>query len=127
MSNRPLVSMMRGGMRDFHVGAGRTDRTDRTDRDTGLVRFGGERHDRVAAHYTFSVHTKQEDKHDYSKKENRETKSKKRSKMGKEDGGSTTGDNSSSDEEGKKKKTTRSYKKGEDADKDKTGSKIGPE
>jgi hypothetical protein len=117
MSNRPLLNMVRGGLRDFHVGA---DRADRADRDAGLVRFGGERRDRVAAHYTFSMHATREDKHDYSKKENREVTSKKRSKDG---DGSTTGDESGSDDEGSKKKPTRLYKRGEDAD---TGEGKGP-
>lgn len=105
MSNRPLLNLMRGGMSDFHVGRGSAG-------PAGPVRFAGERRDRVVTHYTFAAHAMHEDgKHDYSKKENREMKSKKRSK---DDGGSTTGDESASDTEGAKKK--RIYRRGEDAD-----------
>jgi hypothetical protein len=108
MSNRSLLNLMRGGMSDFHVGRGSA-------RDDGPVRFAGERRDRVVTHYTFAAHAMHEDgKHDYSKKENREMKSKKRSK---DDGGSTTGDESESDTEGpKKKKGSPIHAKGSDAD-----------
>jgi hypothetical protein len=114
MSNRSLLNLMRGGMSDFHVGRGSA-------RDDGPVRFAGERRDRVVTQYTFAAHAMHEDgKHDYSKKENREMKSKKRSK---DDGGSTTGDESASDTEGpKKKKGSPIHAKGSDADGDgKTG------
>jgi hypothetical protein len=112
MSNRALLNLMRGGISDFHVGRGSA-------RDDGATRFAGERRDRVVTHYTFAAQAMHEDgKHDYSKKENREVKSKKRPK---DDDGSTSGDESASDTEGPKKKK-RIYRRGEDADGDgKTG------
>ena len=109
--NKSLLNLMRGGMSDFHVSGGGPG-------SGGPVRFAGERRDREVYHYTFAASAVNDDKHDYSKKENREMKSKKRSK---DDGGSTTGDESSSDEEGAKGKK-RIYRRGEDADGDgKTG------
>jgi hypothetical protein len=106
MSNRALLNLMRGGISDFHVGRGSA-------RDDGATRFAGERRDRVVTHYTFAAQAMHEDgKHDYSKKENREVKSKKRPK---DDDGSTSGDESASDTEGPKKKK-RIYRRGEDAD-----------
>jgi len=108
MSNSALDRLLRGGgLRSFHVADGSASR-----RGDPHVMFRGERH-----HATFSMseHKGENQKHDYSKKENREESNPKKKQKKDGDGDSDSGSDSDSDSGGPNFSKKGIHAKGSDA------------